>query len=57
MVWINRPTATGKKKSNFMWYFVEPTHFRFLRRKKFSDEKSAKQGVSYSVKPFVTYVL
>ena len=46
-----------EKKSNFRWYFVEPIHFRFLRRKKFFDVKSAKKGVSYSVKPFATYIL
>ena len=42
MVWINRPTATGKK-SYLMWYFVERRQFRFLRKKKVFDVKSAKK--------------
>ena len=40
-----------------MWYFVERSQFRFLRKKKVSDLKSAKKGVSLLVKPFPTYIL
>ena len=57
MIWINRPPSTGKKKSNFMWYFEERSQFRFLRKKKVFDLKSAKKGVSLLVKPFPTYIL
>ena len=39
-------------KSNYMWYFVERSRFRFLRKKKVFEVKSAKKGVSLLVKPF-----
>ena len=40
-----------------MWYFEERSQFRFLRKKKVFDLKSAKKGVSLLVKPFPTYIL
>ena len=40
-----------------MWYFVERSQFRFLRKKKVFDVKSAKKGVSLLVKSFATYML
>ena len=36
-----------------MWYFVKA---QGGRRKKFFDVKSAKKGVSLSVKPFASYI-
>ena len=39
-----------------MWYFVNPSHLRLLRREKCFDVKSAKKGVSLSLKLFATYI-
>ena len=46
-----------KKKSNFVWYFVKPSHSRLLRRKKLFDVKSINKIVSLSVKPFAIQIL